>query len=102
MKKEKITASTIIRSLCLVLALVNLTLETMGKKVIPITDDQISELVTLVITIATSLVGFWKNNSFTQEAIIADGIMHELKAIAKKDYDDVAPKEEVPETQDGD
>lgn len=102
MKKEKITAGTIIRSLCLVLALVNLTLETMGKKVIPITDDQISELVTLVITIATSLVGFWKNNSFTQEAIIADGIMYELKAIAKKDYDDVAPKEEVPKTQDGD
>lgn len=102
MKKEKITAGTIIRALCLILALTNLTLETMGKKIIPVTDDQISELVTLVITIATSLVGFWKNNSFTQEAIIADGIMHELKAIAKKDYEDAAPKEEVPETQDGD
>ena len=102
MKKEKITAGTIIRALCLILALTNLTLETMGKKIIPVTDDQISEFVTLVITIATSLVGFWKNNSFTQEAIIADGIMHELKAIAKKDYEDVAPKEEVPETQDGD
>ena len=102
MKKEKITAGTIIRALCLILALINLTHETMGKKIIPVTDDQISELVTLVITIATSLVGFWKNNSFTQEAIIADGIMHELKAIAKKDYEDVAPKEEVPETQDGD
>lgn len=102
MNKEKITAGTIIRALCLILALTNLTLETMGKKIIPVTDDQISELVTLVITIATSLVGFWKNNSFTQEAIIADGIMHELKAIAKKDYEDVAPKEEVPETQDGD
>lgn len=101
MNKEKITAGTIIRALCLILALVNLTLETMGKRIIPITDDQISELVTLVITIATSLVGFWKNNSFTQEAIIADGIMHELKAIAKKDYEDAAPKE-VPETQDGD
>ena len=101
MKKEKITAGTIIRALCLVLALTNLTLETMGKKIIPVTDDQISELVTLVITIATSLVGFWKNNSFTQEAIIADGIMHELKAIAKKDCEDAAPKE-VPETQDGD
>lgn len=101
MKKEKITAGTIIRALCLILALVNLTLETMGKKIIPVTDDQISELVTLVITIVTSIIGFWKNNSFTQEAIIADGIMHELKAIAKKDYEDVAPKE-VPETQDGD
>lgn len=101
MKKEKITAGTIIRALCLILALTNLVLETMGKRIIPITDDQISELVTLVITIATSLVGFWKNNSFTQEAIIADGIMHELKAISKKDYEDAVNKE-APETQDGD
>lgn len=90
MKKEKITAGTIIRALCLILALVNLTLETMGKKIIPITDDQISDIVTLVITVATSLIGFWKNNSFTQEAIIADGIMHELKDINKKKADEVS------------
>lgn len=102
MKKEKITAGTIIRALCLVLALTNLALETMGKKIIPITDDQISTFVTLGATIITALIGYWKNNSFTQEAIIADGIMHELKAISKKDCEDAAPKEEVPETQDGD
>ena len=77
--KEKITPGTIIRALCLILALTNLTLETMGKKVIPITDDQISTFITLGATIITALVGYWKNNSFTQEAIIADGIMHDLK-----------------------
>ena len=92
MKKEKITAGTIIRALCLILALTNLTLETMDKRIIPITDDQISELVTLIITVITSLIGFWKNNSFTQEAIIADGIMHDLKSYPKN----------KPDVQDGD
>lgn len=77
--KNKISAGTIIRTICLILALVNLTLETFGKNVIPISDEQVSELVTLIFTIVTSLVAFWKNNSFTKEAIIADDIMHEMK-----------------------
>lgn len=77
--REKISVGTIIRTLCLILALTNLTLESFGKKIIPISDEQISELVTLIFTIVTSVVGFWKNNSFSQEAIIADGFMHDLK-----------------------
>ena len=56
----------------------------MGKKIIPITDDQISTFITLGATIVTALIGYWKNNSFTQEAIIADGIMHDLKDLHKK------------------
>ena len=75
----KISKGTIIRTICLILALVNLTLETFGKRIIPITDDQISELITLIFTIITSLTAFWKNNSFTKEAIIADGILHDMK-----------------------
>ena len=77
--REKISVGTIIRTLCLILALTNLTLESFGKKIIPISDEQISELVTLIFTIVTSVIGFWKNNSFSQEAIIADGFMHDLK-----------------------
>lgn len=77
--RNKISAGTIIRTICLILALVNLTLETFGKNVIPISDEQVSELVTLIFTIVTSLVAFWKNNSFTKEAIIADDLMHEMK-----------------------
>lgn len=76
---RKITSGTIIRTLCLSLALINLVLETLGHKVIPITDDQISQMVTLVFTVTTSIYGFWKNNSFTQEAIIADEYMKKLK-----------------------
>lgn len=83
---NKISAGTIARTVCLILALINMILEFSGKKLIPISDDQVYELVSLIFTIVTSIVGFWKNNSFTEEAIIADELMHELKA--NKDGDD--------------
>lgn len=81
--KEQISVGTIIRTVCLILALVNLTLETFGKSVIPISDEQVSELITLIFTIVTSVISFWKNNSFTQEAIIADGLMKDMKNTKK-------------------
>ena len=77
--KENISVGTVIRTVCLLLALVNLTLETFGKRIIPISDEQVSELITLIFTIVTSVISFWKNNSFTQEAIIADGLMKDMK-----------------------
>lgn len=80
MSNNKISAGTIARTVCLILALINMILEFSGKKLIPISDDQVYELVSLIFTIVTSIVGFWKNNSFTEEAIIADELMHELKA----------------------
>lgn len=81
--KEKISVGTVIRTVCLILALVNLTLETFGKRIIPISDEQVSELITLIFTIVTSVTAFWKNNSFTQEAIIADGLMKDMKNTKK-------------------
>ena len=81
--KEKISVGTVIRTVCLLLALVNLTLETFGKRIIPISDEQVSELITLIFTIVTSVTAFWKNNSFTQEAIIADGLMKDMKNTKK-------------------
>ena len=81
--KENISVGTVIRTVCLLLALVNLTLETFGKNIIPISDEQVSELITLIFTIVTSVTAFWKNNSFTQEAIIADGLMKDMKNTKK-------------------
>ena len=41
------------------------------------------KLITLIFTIVTSVTAFWKNNSFTQEAIIADGLMKDMKNTKK-------------------
>lgn len=70
---------TIVRTIVLVLALVNQILTTTGYSVIPVTDDQIAEVVSLVITIGASLWTWWKNNSFTKEAIKADVYLDNLR-----------------------
>ena len=76
---KKPSKSTIIRTLVLVLALVNQILTATGHSIIPISDEEITQLVTLVFTICASVVAWWKNNSFTQEAISADELMREAK-----------------------
>lgn len=68
----KVKADTIIRTIVLAFALINQILTVSGHTVLPISDDQVAELVTLIITIGASLVAWWKNNSFTQAALKAD------------------------------
>lgn len=74
--REKITAGTIARTICLALALINQVLVMTGHSVIPIEDGTVEVLVTNFATIATALVAWWKNNSFTQKAIVADKQLH--------------------------
>ena len=75
----KIGTDTIIRTICLILALVNQGLAIAGISPLPIADEQVSDVVTLVITIVTSVWAWWKNNSFTKEALEGDALMHALK-----------------------
>lgn len=76
---KKVEVGTIIRTICLVLALVNQGLTIAGHSVLPINDEQVNQLVTLIATIGASMWAWWKNNSFTQAALAADEIMHDLK-----------------------
>ena len=71
MKHGKITAATIARTAVLALALTNQILSTTGHAVLPIESAQLEQLVTAALTIGASVVGWWNNNSFTQEAIEA-------------------------------
>ena len=70
---------TIIRTIVLALALINQILTSTGHSVIPITDGQVTELVTLLFTIGASLWAWWKNNSFTRDAQKADEYLKTLK-----------------------
>nr|DAF01815.1 MAG TPA: holin [Caudoviricetes sp.] len=79
----KIKTETIIRTIVLTLALANQILTSTGHTVIPVSDDQIAELITLVATIGASLWSWWKNNSFTAEAIKADKYLKDLKSIER-------------------
>lgn len=75
-----IKVDTIIRTICLILALINQLLSNAGHAVLPIADEQVETLVTTVITVGVSLWNWWKNNSFTQAALAGD----ELKDAIKK------------------
>ena len=77
--------STIIRTALLVLALVNQCLSVAGKSPIPVSDEQLSEAISLVFTIATSLAAWWRNNSFTRDAISADEYLEELRSLPYED-----------------
>lgn len=79
MDRLNIKTDTIIRTVVLLIALINQGLTSTGHSIIPVTDDQIAEIVTLCITIASSVWAWWKNNSFTQAALFADNIMRRKK-----------------------
>ena len=74
-----ISAGTIARTACLLLALTNQLLSACGKPVLPIESQTVEQLVTAGITTVAALVSWWNNNSFTPEAIEADDFMTRLK-----------------------
>ena len=75
MKKINITKGTLIRTILLVLALINQILAVFGKSPIPIDDDTVTNLISTVWTVIASLIAWWKNNSFTDKAIKADKML---------------------------
>lgn len=79
-----ITAGTIARTVVLLLALTNQMLSAMGKSPLPIESTTVEQLVTAGITTIAALVAWWKNNSFTKEAIAADKEYDRLKAKSRK------------------
>ena len=69
---KKVSTATIVRTICLALALINQLLSAGGHSVIPIDNETINQLVTTIITVVVALVNWWYNNSFTEAAIEAD------------------------------
>lgn len=71
----KISKGTIIRTACLVLAIINNSLAIAGKSPLPIESETLTEVISFAFTTVASMVAWWKNNSFTQKAIEADEMM---------------------------
>lgn len=80
----KITAGTVARTVCLCLALINQLLAIFGKNVIPFAEDDVYQAVSIIFTLASSVAAWWKNNSFTQAACLADKILCSEKECKSK------------------
>ena len=77
--KKTVKTETIVRTVLLVLALINQLLTASGHAVLPIEDAQVEALISTAITVVMSVWAWWKNNSFTQSAIAADEFMETMK-----------------------
>ena len=76
---HKIAPAAIARTAALALALTNQVLSATGHAMLPIESAQLEQLVSTGLTVAAALISWWKNNSFTPEAIEADDYFWKLK-----------------------
>ena len=84
MTTTKISAGTIARTAVLALALTNQILSATGHSPLPIESAQLEQIITTGITVVASLVAWWENNSFTQQAIEADDFMKQMQVKNKE------------------
>ncbi len=75
------TKQTIIRTVVLLIALLNQILVVFGKNPLPFSEEGIYEAVSLAATVGASLWTWWKNNSFSREAAEADRYLNALRSI---------------------
>lgn len=73
--KKKISKGTILRTACLILAIINHLLTIYGKSPLPIDNQTLEEVISFCFTTAASVSSWWYNNSFTQKAIEADELL---------------------------
>lgn len=79
MQNNGVSTPTIIRTVVLILALVNNCLTMAGLSPLPIEDEQLAELLSQIFMIGSALWAWWKNNSFTKAAQTGDAVMHAIK-----------------------
>lgn len=70
---------TILRTIVLLFALVNQLLTATGRNPLPFSEDEVYQTLSAVITAGVAVVTWWKNNSFSEEAIKADEYKDHLK-----------------------
>ena len=74
----KISKGTIVRTVMLAIVIINLILKQLGLNIIDVSESEILSVIEMVIEIAVIVVSFWKNNSYTKNAIKADEFLKEI------------------------
>ncbi len=76
----KISKGTIVRTVMLVIVIINLVLKQLGHDLINVSESEILSVVEMIIELAVIVVSFWKNNSYSEKAIKADEFLAVLKS----------------------
>lgn len=75
----KISKSTIIRTLILLLVIINMVLRYFGIDPLNISENEIATAVELIIELLAIIAAWWYNNSFSHNALKAQKFLQELK-----------------------
>ncbi len=75
----KISKSTVIRSLALLLTVINIIIRRLGFDPFNIDDSELASAVELLIEIAAIISSWWYNNSFSKTALKAQEFLKDLR-----------------------
>lgn len=75
---NNIKVETLTRTGILMLALLNQILSATGHSPIPVESEELERLISAGLTVGAAIWAWWKNNSFTREAIAADNYLESL------------------------
>ena len=84
MKQNSVKAQTVIRTVVLFAALLNQILALVGRQQLPIYENELVQLLTLAATIVAGIRAWWKNNSFTSEALEADSYLQAVRELNRE------------------
>lgn len=76
---KNVSAGTWTRLAVLIFALITTALKLFGITVLPLENEGIENFLTVAIMVSSALLSYWKNNSFTEAAQIADKLMKNLQ-----------------------
>ncbi len=77
-KLRNVSAGTWVRTALLAASLANTVMTAFGIRP-PVLDSGAGEALSTVFTVGVALLVFWKNNSFTEAAQVADRLMKAMK-----------------------
>lgn len=75
---KDVSKDTWARTIFLFLSLANQLLAVFGKDTLDFTEDEIYQAVSILATLISTIIAWWKNNSFSQTAQAADIVLKNL------------------------
>ena len=78
--------TTVVRTIALAIVLLNMVLKAFGYEPINIDEGYVLELFEMLISVATIVLCWWKNNSFTANAQKADEYLEQLRNFDEEVY----------------
>lgn len=88
MEEQKAKLDTIIRSIATLVSVVNEVLIVSGMKALPFTENTVYKAISSIVLIILVARSWWKNNSFTKEAIKADEYLRYLRELKSDSEED--------------